>query len=497
MLLSRRAGPRLARRRVADLVEPFAMAHRGGGGAVTLENAAESVVFAQANYPGLQAVDGGDVRLTSDGVPFCMHDTSSGRVAMTDLTVGSATLAQLRAARMRNFASGEGWSGLAAVATEVHPSSYAEMLGASKARGLVVMPEVKLQGSVALRTAMVQATIDADMVEQTMFQSFTLADLAEAKAAGIKTVFLDDTGATSVATVAAAAPDYYSFDWTKTAAITDARLTALKAALPNLKFAPWTLTRRVDYATVKARLEGLGLSLACVVTDDIAWCGPDIANPVRTSDPYAIHGPAFPTGLGITYPGHLTGALATDRHGYTQVGGVWRQTFAYTGANPYQSFNLQGWGCRPAPWSSIQFDLWLDTADADATRWAGVAWNAPDDRTFDDSANAAAGTSRGYVCMLRQNGTLAIYRRNGPTSTLISPAVASPALAAGQKVRLLVDNLPDGSIKLTRLDTGHSTTTTAPDTTYRGGYFWFGKSVTGTGGTGAKGVWSFSSVALI
>jgi hypothetical protein len=40
-------------------------------------------------------------------------------------------------------------------------------------------------------------------------------------------------------------------------------------------------------------------------------------------------------------------------------------------------------------------------------------------------------------------------------------------------------------------------TTSAADATYRGGYFWFGKATTGGGAAGAKGVWSFSDVALV
>ena len=262
---------------------------------------------------------------------------------------------------------------------------------------------------------------------------------------------------------------------------------------------PWTLERRFDLANEQARLAALSCHYAGCASHDPWWVGSVATRPpVLTSDPYAEYGQRFASGQWITWPGHLPGVLNADRHAFTQSGDAWRQSFIAVGtAATYQSFNLQGWGCRSAAWSTIEFDLWLDVADQDATRWAGIAWNALDDRPFDDSASAVSPNSRAYVCLMRQNGQMQIYRRTDNVSSLISPTQTSAARTAGSRVRIRVENLGDGRIRMTRLDSGVSVTTTAADTTYRGGYFWFGKSVTGGGGAaGGKGQWSFSTVAL-
>jgi glycerophosphoryl diester phosphodiesterase len=502
VLARRSATHRKGIRTVDRLVEPWVMAHRGGGSANTQENAIESLRTTRATMSGMQVADGGDVKLSSDARMVCIHDDVVTRTTTAAAgTVAAMTLAQLQALSLRNYAAGAFASAPAAVATSARIPTFEDWLAVAKALNVVVTPEIKLAGNATLRTAMVQAIVNAGMTDRVIFQSFSLADLAEPKAAGIRTAFLDNQGpnANSNAAVAAAAPDYYSYDFTDTVEINDDRLTGLRILQPSLKYAPWTLERRFDLTNEVARLARLACHYSGIASHDPWWVGSVATRPaVLTADPYAYYGSRFASGQWITWPGHLAGIITADKHAFTQSGGAWRQTFTAVGtAAAYQSFNLQGWGCKSAAWSSIELDLWCDTLDVDATRWAGIAWNAPDDRPFDDSASAVEPNSRAYVCLMRQNGQMQIYRRTGNTSTLISPSVASTARTAGSRVRLRIENLSDGRIRMTRLDSNTSVTTSAADATYRGGYFWFGKATTGGGAAGAKGVWSFSDVALV
>jgi len=504
LILARREGTHRKTVRTIDrLIEPWVMAHRGGGSANTQENALESMRTARANIPAMQVCDGGDVKFTSDSQMVCMHDDDVSQVTTGTGTVATMTLAALKALSLKNYRSAA-WPGIAGVATSAKVPTFAEWLTEAKRLNVVITPEIKSPGNATLRDAMVSAIVAAGMQNQVLFQSFTLADLAAPKAAGIKTVYLDNQGANtnSNASVIAAAPDYYGYDFSDTVEINNARLTALRDGLPNLKYTPWTIERRFDLTNEVARLASLNCHYAGIASHDPWWVGQSASQPpVLTQDPYATYGPQFASGQMITYPGHLTGILKTDKHGYSQSGGVWRQSFAYvaTGSS-YQTFNLQGWGCKTAPWTQIEFDLTCDVLDQDATRWGGLVWNCTDDRPFDDDNAAVAPNSKGYVIVLRQNGQIQIFRRDSSVASSSSVNIGGPtsstAWTAGAKRRIRVQNMGDGHMKITRLDT-NAVVDSSIDTTYRGGYFWFGKSVTGsTGPAGGRGQWSFSNVAL-
>ena len=75
VLTRRSATSRSSIRTVADLVEPWVMAHRGGGSWNTQENAIESMRTARSTIQGIQVADGGDVKLSSTGAGLRPRDT--------------------------------------------------------------------------------------------------------------------------------------------------------------------------------------------------------------------------------------------------------------------------------------------------------------------------------------------------------------------------------------------------------------------------------------
>lgn len=110
-----------------------------------------------------------DVHMSSDGVPVVIHDSTVDATTDGTGTVAGKTLAQLRALD---------------AGTKFDPKfagaripTFAEFLEYAKGRALRVYPEIKGYRTQADIAIMLQAVIDAGMEEQTVFQSFNLADL--------------------------------------------------------------------------------------------------------------------------------------------------------------------------------------------------------------------------------------------------------------------------------------------------------------------------------
>jgi hypothetical protein len=98
-------------------------------------------------------------------------------------------------------------------------------------------------------------------------------------------------------------------------------------------------------------------------------------------------------------------------------------------------FVRHGWAVPPDPKSYI-LHAWIryDALGSDATRWAGVYFSGRYDHAFNDAGN---GLNSGYTAILRQNGSLELYRKS-PTATVLLKKVATPALKAGTIAKISI-----------------------------------------------------------
>lgn len=433
----------------SQLTEPWVMAHRGGGGNVSPDNALESLDLGVSYGYGI--VDGGDLRFGADSSVLCCHDTTVDRTINASGNVSSESLFSWQTRTMKQFSPQ--WP------ATLRPPTFDQWLDRVKALNVVCTPEVKVTGNAALNSAVVAKIVRRGMQKQCVFQSFTLSDLAAAKAAGIKTMYLAQGAPGSAASIIAAAPDFYSFDYTN-GATTDLLLQQLSAA--GIKIVPWTVDSKADYAAVQARLAGIAVPMAGVVSNDPLWIN-GTTLPTFTTDNFTA---------GIVAPGNVLGGTS-DRPTWT--GSPNRRYF--DGQTGLYQFECQGSMNKPGLVSLI-VTVTFDVLDTTATRHADIVWGCVDDTPNIPSANI------GYAAILRQNGSFELFK--GPTNLA---TLATAAVVAGQAVQIKCEFVGT-TVKATRMDTAD--VVSAVDSTFRGGYFHLGKQVQGA----TKGKYSFSGITV-
>lgn len=444
------------RPKVSDLTEPWIMAHRGGGGNVSPDNALESLDLGVGYGYGI--VDGGDLRLGVDNSILCCHDATMDRTISASGNVSSETLFSWQTRLMKQFTPA--WP------STFRPPTFDQWLDKVKRLNVCCTPEVKVTGNATLNAAVVAKIVQRGMQKQCIFQSFTLSDLAVAKAAGIKTCYLAQGSPGSAATIIAAAPDYYGFDYTN-AASTDSLLQQLGAA--GIKMFPWTVDSRADYATLQTRLTGLGLTIAGIASNDPVWVRGD-TQPVATTDPYSS---------GVVPPGNVLGP--------NQVRPTWvgsspvRKYFDDTSG--LNQFEVQSWGFKSGGMTSVTATITFDVLDTTTTRHADIVFGCIDDTPYFPSA-----TAPGYGVILRQNGQFQIFK--GTTQLTGALANTTAITVAGTAIQVKCE-FSGSTVKATRMDT--SDVIQGTDSTFRGGYFHLGKQV---GSTGTRGKYSFSGVTV-
>jgi len=431
---------------------PVVLAHRGGANTHP-ENTMEA--FRTAVAQGVHAIEM-DVQSLKDGTLAVMHDGTVDRTTTSTGNVADFTAEGWRALRVKVSAQSPGPVGGAIYQDGVlSVPTFDEVLREFGNRVLIV-PEVKSTG-VGTGAAMV-AMLQRYRIQPSMalIQSFVLADLTAAVAAGYPTVYLGD--GLDPATVAAAGVTYVG---PSMASVTTPNVAAMTAV--GVGVIPYTVYRRVDRDALVAK------GVRGIFADEPVYLSRSTA--MMTSDPY--RNGTFP-------PGMLGDPVSNDRGTFIGLGGYrWGiQTSSSAGR-----FCLQGWACPIATPTAytLGFTLTWDGLDGDTTRWASCHFAEPDDKGYTDQSGTSTQQS-GYHLLLRENGTLALYRTDIGVGVTLLNSASTAAVSQGQQVPITIQVTPTQVIA-TRTDTGGSVTVT--DNTYRGGYFHFGKS-----GANVKASWS-------
>lgn len=136
------------------------------------------------------------------------------------------------------------------------------------------------------------------------------------------------------------------------------------------------------------------------------------------------------------------------------------------------TITLQGWGCPIAAAASsytIQFSFDLGGTNPNTTASLQIGVCSPSDQ-FND----AGSHSNGYNCLIRQAGTLQVYRISNGSATLLDSNAGSGALTAS------TNNVVQVSVSPTQVIFSYDgNSVTVNDTTHRGAYFTLGVNFKG------------------
>ena len=182
--------------RVADLTFPLVVAHRGGANLFPENTMA---AYEGAAAMGCQAIEAGDLQLTSDGALVAMHDTTVDRTTDGSGNVDAHTTPGIRTLRV----DASRWFGGRWPDQPV--PTFADILD-RLGGNVVLVPETKSVGAATV-AAIVDAVCARRLQDGVIIQSFQLPEIALVAAAGINPMYLMGTAAqaTPSAIVAAGA----------------------------------------------------------------------------------------------------------------------------------------------------------------------------------------------------------------------------------------------------------------------------------------------------
>lgn len=416
---------------------PIYIAHRGGA-LMYPEETAEG--YAAARSAGVRVLEC-DVQLLSDAGLAVMHDTTVDRVTTSTGNVSAFTTAGFKALAI----DANTWHG-SNFGNALTPMLLSEFIDGHRGAAILV-PEAKVTGAgEAIVNALQAAGVSA---AQAIVQSFLVAELSPAVTAGYPALYLND-GSGDIAATQAAGVTWVGLNH-ETA--TDVQIGNWLAA--GFKVVMYTVNRHFR------RDQLLALGVHGFFTDDPQYLAASSA--LATSDSFAT---------GTWSPGiqNFADAMDAPNRGRFFESEYWG--FGETAT----SFALHGWACpikgdANADDYSIDLKVRMDAG----TGWASIFF-ANNDRPFGDGSTTHSADLVGYHCLMRQNGTVQIYKRSeSSTTSLVSQT--GTTIAAGQEVAYRLTVTPT-SITLARLNgdgsVNYSTTTT--DTSYRGGYIHLGRS---------------------
>jgi glycerophosphoryl diester phosphodiesterase len=428
---------------------PFVWAHRGG--ASMPEDSAEN--WENAVQAGFVAE--GDVRQSSDGVQFLMHDTTVDRTSPPNTgTVASKTAAQLDAMLY------DRWNSVGFATTPI--SRYTAALQKVKDLNGWCSPEAEVQTLAGLRKIVDEARI-LGMEDKCIFQMFEAAPypiLAQVAAENpaLKFLVLFNTGSSvpNFNTIALAGIRYVGMD------INDSWVTSANIAAGHalgLQFVAYTVNTVAQLNTATTA------GVDHVFSDRpryIARGGPAAPAPFnetwttdskwRFADDWTIDGAPVPS---VNSPRPFNGRVGMPTTAIsTPVGAVCDGRPLPIAADSYE----------------LVFDARIDVANADNTRWAGVQFALQQNSLVRNFSPVDVGDA-GYGLVVRQNGQWYIDRYDsGVNSTIIAGPFSSPALTVGVAVQFKIRVTHD-RITVTRVDTGDQLS--VADGTYRGGLLGF------------------------
>jgi glycerophosphoryl diester phosphodiesterase len=406
--------------RVADLTFPLVIAHRGGANLFPENTMA---AYEGAAALGCQAIEAGDLQLTSDGALVAMHDTTVDRT-----TDGSGNVSDHTTAGVRTLTvDASAWFG-GRWADQPVPT-FAEILDRLGGH-VVLVPESKSAG-VATTTAIIDAVCARGLQEGVIIQSFQLPEIALIAAAGISPMYLMGTGiqATPSAIVAAGAT---FVGLNKDASNFSDVVTALRGV--GLRVLAWTVDMQRDYdAVLAAGCDGIFSNEPLYAARNYAYRTATAPWPI---DGTYSHGMMVYPGVGplVAFP-----AMQGGRGPFVGAPGAWRWALDVT---PY----LAGPVCPVADAAgtyAITVQLVYDVPPAsDLTRWGGAYFGVTTDDCPDD-----VDTSTGYLAALRWDGTLEVFRQRADSTGMVSLGVTATSAVV---TPVLSDALP-GGVALTSL----------------------------------------------
>lgn len=406
------------------------IAHRGAPN-IFPENTLEA--FKGIHNAGARIIEL-DVYLLVDGTLGVMHDTT-----LTRTTTSTGNTVDQTAISWPSLVVDDGASlgGVWTSKTQTAPTlrEVLEELG----NKVVLCIEGKNTGSgVAIVSLLQEMNINPETV---IVFSFILSELNAAVASGYHACALGDS--LTPATVAAAGVTRAGVS----SSASQAYITSLLAE--NIEVFVYTIDRHYE------RDIFLSYGVTGIISDD----------PIYQSEQHLLT--TDPFGSQTWYHGLL--ANATDRGTFAN-GDEWG--FVGTGAGVSTYFTHQGWGCPidgDPDTDAFVINFKVNFSALPASSWASIFICDNTDEPFVDGVSG-----NGYHCLFRQNnnGRVQIYRVVNGSTTSIASQDGGGAITTGVDYSLRVTVTPS-SIVL-RSVTG-SYETTANDTTYRGGYFSFGK----------------------
>lgn len=412
---------------------PSLIAHRGAGALVAPENTLSAYRCGMVN--DLKNIEM-DCNILSDGAIGCMHDTTVDRT-----TSGTGNCTAFSATTFKAL-SVDSSSWFAPAWPSESPPLFDEALALLFDSGVTIWPEAKGTGAgAAIVARLIRYNWPQD---RAVVQSFTQAELLPAIRAGYPALFLANSVGADFAVLRAFGLTWHGAnDWTLET------VAAAKAA--GITPVYYTLSRKVDLATQQA------LGLEYFFSDDPLWTGG--GRLVNKSDPYRMQTWASGMFADKTERGKFLGSKYWGWD--TNTGG-------------FQSV-LQGWGCPinddPAQMAfSMSLTLAITSVTA-ADRWAGILVGADSDAKYEDltTGNAVGG----YHILIRQNGTVQIYRAGTTgSSTKIGETIGTALTLSTEYVVNIAVTASSITVEIPAL----GTTVSANDTTFRGGYFHFGKN---------------------
>ena len=406
--------------RVADLTFPLVVAHRGGANLFPENTMA---AYEGAAAMGCQAIEAGDLQLTSDGALVAMHDTTVDRTTDGSGNVAAHTTPGIRTLRV----DASRWFGGRWPDQPV--PTFADILD-RLGGNVVLVPETKSVGA-ATATAIVDAVCARGLQESVIIQSFQLPEIALVAAAGISPMYLMGTAAQATpSAIVAAGATFVGVN--KDAPNLPDVVAGLKAV--GLRVLAWTVDLQNDYDDVMAAgCDGIFTNEPLYAARDYAYRS--------TTAPWTVDG-TYSHGM-LVYPG--VGPLVAyptmqgGRGPFIGAAGAWRWALDET---PY----LAGPVCPVADAAgtyTVTATLVYDVPPtSDRTRWGGIYFGVTTDDCPDD-----VDTSTGYLVALRWNGALEVFgqpsdgtgmvRLGATTTSPIGTPVLSGALSAGVAVTSL------------------------------------------------------------
>lgn len=414
---------------VSDLVKPFYIAHRESMN-IFPEGSAEA--YCGSVNLGVNVIEM-DVRLSADGTLVLMHDSTMDRTTNRTGNVSDFSEMGFKRAAIDSLF---GWSG--------EPAVFEDLLR-GYGNKVIYVPEIK-DNKAETTTKLVDLLIKYNLQENCIIQSFVLSDLDYAKSKGLRVLYL--TNSADPASLVAQGVEYVGIS----VGASDAYITSCINA--GLKTLIYTVNRRYQ----RDRLLALGVH--GIITDDPLYVRGD--SPVLNIDPFNqqvfSHGQFSPS---------------TDKPNFDVGRGefIAPNNFGWPTESAKRNFSLQGWAGKLPNNTVLEVDVTFQDSFS-ATSWAGIALTPYD---FYDDYSDNPPYSNGYNILMRENGTIEVFKRDGAASTSLG-SVSSTAISQGTKLRFKVEILP-GSIKVTRLSNG--ATLTVNDNSFRDVYVHFGRGLTG------------------